>query len=66
MATYVLPIMAFAVLLVMILRDTEQYKREHPSFRTRGRPSRARGQPRADHNFPGHLFALGFGNRLKT
>ena len=30
MTAYVLPIIAFAILLVMILRDAEQYKREHP------------------------------------
>jgi len=28
---YVIPIVAFVVLLVMILRDSERYKKEHPA-----------------------------------
>lgn len=47
MAAYVLPIIAFAVLLVMILRDAERYKREHPPVPPGSWPGsgdKARGQ----------------------
>jgi len=30
MAAYIIPIFAFAVILMMILRDAENYKRSHP------------------------------------
>lgn len=30
MGAYLLPVIAFVILLVMILRDAEQYKRAHP------------------------------------
>jgi len=30
MGAYVLPVIAFAILLAMILRDAERYKEEHP------------------------------------
>ena len=43
MAAYLLPIFAFLVLLAMILRDAESYKRTHEQRRSASAPADERG-----------------------